>query len=335
MSIDSSDLLHAFGEAILVIDRNRKVSNALGNTQSIFGQMPSAIVGQTWRDLVQQATPEVIDGLYWVIEAAFDRCISPQFLPPLLPFKANLIVRLAILDTQQVALRFLFTGTHSVETLFYKDLRSALTSTVGFTDVLLKGIDGPLTDLQVEDLGVIHNNAQFAQHLVEDWRNQFVKPLLVAPVPVAAAQLLTLHADDLPRRKLASYGLTIEQKTLPDVMLYSSGAIRLALINLIRVLPQYLVKQSQIEVAVQVADDLLEVHLRYRATDNGMKAAQYIAPVDLFQRHSIKYAGRLQMLVSAAHAQLAPYGCSAWALPIEGTAITELIMTVPLWSGTN
>ncbi len=48
------------------------------------------------------------------------------------------------------------------------ELRTPLNSIIGFSRVLLKGIDGPLTDLQKADLNSIHNNGQYLLGLIND-----------------------------------------------------------------------------------------------------------------------------------------------------------------------
>ena len=48
------------------------------------------------------------------------------------------------------------------------ELRTPLNSIIGFSRVLLKGIDGPLTDLQKTDLASIHNNGQYLLGLIND-----------------------------------------------------------------------------------------------------------------------------------------------------------------------
>src|SRR5258708_12655194 len=75
---------------------------------------------------------------------------------------------------------------------------------------MLKGIDGPMTDIQIEDLSIIHRDTQFALELVQDYRARFIQPVLVPPVPVALDDLLALGEDDLPLGRIATQKLTIK-----------------------------------------------------------------------------------------------------------------------------
>jgi hypothetical protein len=330
----TSDLLMAFGEVILVIDRQRQIHHAVGDTNTVLTFTSDEITGLTWSQLLSaQADPAHMDGLYWTIEAAFEGYVQPQFLPKRLPFRDDLLAYLAMPDADHVAIQLRQSPIEKLDTLFYRDLRYALSSVRGFTGVLMKRISGPLTDIQEDDLQVVERDAQFASTLLDDWRNRFILPARCAPMPIHARTLLHLNMDALPKRRLATHGLTINYDLSPDVIVYSNGAIRLALIELIKSLPQYVMKQTPIKVSEQLKDDVLEVHLSYRAIHNSMKAAQKLIPVDLFERRSIKASSKIKTVLSSLHACLSPYGCSAWALATESMSLATIVMTVPIWRG--
>ncbi len=48
------------------------------------------------------------------------------------------------------------------------ELRTPLNSILGFADVMLEGLDGPLTDYMTNDLGLIQKNGQHLLHLIND-----------------------------------------------------------------------------------------------------------------------------------------------------------------------
>ena len=333
MSSHQHDVLAAFGEVILGIDRSRRISFVLGDTPRFFGVPPQALEQQASTRLLEYAAHEAVDGLYWAIEAAFEQYVPRHFLPRFLPFREDDIAEFVVLDPEHIALRFYPSDARTIETLLYNDLRLALSSVIGFTDVTLKNIGGPLTDIQAEDLKVVHDNGQFALNMVEDWYHNWIVPRLSAPVPAPLQSLLALEPEDLPRRRLAAHNLTIEYKFPVEVMVYSNGCIRTALINLIRFLPSYLQKHSTIEIAIQVKDPLVEVYVTYRTADNTLKTLQRIDSTGISERRLIKRSSRLRNIVASLHAQLSPYGGSAWALPTENHSLASIVMTVPLWYG--
>ena len=52
------------------------------------------------------------------------------------------------------------------------ELRTPLNSIIGFSRVILKGIDGPLTDMQEQDLSTIHSSGQYLLNLINDILDQ-------------------------------------------------------------------------------------------------------------------------------------------------------------------
>src|SRR5258708_5354755 len=69
MSVPPADLLSAFGETILLLDRSRCVVNALGETKALFGCAPGELIGTPWTHLIDSF--DSCDALYWAVESAF------------------------------------------------------------------------------------------------------------------------------------------------------------------------------------------------------------------------------------------------------------------------
>src|SRR5579859_6661162 len=150
MTVPPADLLSAFGETILLLDRSRCVVNALGETKSLFGCTPAELIGTQWTHLIDSF--DACDSLYWAIECAFEPWVAPKFIPSQLPFKNGYIIQLAVQEGSYLTLRIRPDQTSVVDNLIGGDLRPALTSIMGFSNVILMGISGPLTDIQLEDM---------------------------------------------------------------------------------------------------------------------------------------------------------------------------------------
>ena len=58
--------------------------------------------------------------------------------------------------------------TATVLASFAHDLRSPLNAVIGFSRIMLKGIDGPLNDLQSQDLETIHESGQHLLGLINN-----------------------------------------------------------------------------------------------------------------------------------------------------------------------
>ncbi len=332
--ITSDEVLSFFGEVILWLDASRRISHISGATDAVLGLSADELDGLTWIDFLEQhANAEARGGLYWAVEAAFNEYVPRRFLPSEMAFRAGWTAGMAIPDTDQVIIRLQPTSVDKLDVLVSKDLRLALSSAVGFTDVILKGIDGPLTDIQVEDLNVVANDSQFAQRLVEDLRAQILVPHLLALVPVSVRRLLQLDADDLPQRRLNSQQLTLAYDLPGKVAAYSNGAIRAALIDLIKALTQSVVKQSQITIQARVSGEFVNVYVTYLPLENSMRANRPMEPVELLYRRAVKRHERLLSTVSSLHSRLCAYGCTAQAFPADDPQFTTIMMNVPVWHG--
>ncbi len=305
---DPGDIFAAFGEALIIVDDSRHICQSSANAEVMLGVEPGALDNMAWIGFLQDyAATDTGAGLYWAVEAVFENYISTEFLPTELPFKHDLSASVARLDKKRLAIRLRESVADSQERFFNGDLRPSLTSAFGFTDVILKGIDGPMTDIQIEDLSIIHRDAQFALELVQDYRARFIQPVLAPPMPVALDDLLALGDDD--------------------------GGIRTALIYLLRVLVLYVMPQSEITITVDVDKTFVMVQVAYQPADSSMQATKRVEPIDLFNRREIKGGNRLHAVVSSLHAQLCAFGCTAWADPNQSGDFSLITMTVPRWSG--
>jgi K+-sensing histidine kinase KdpD len=82
------------------------------------------------------------------------------------------------------------------------DLRAPLNAVIGFSRLLLKGIDGPLSDLQTADVEVIHSNGDLMLRMVDCLIDlSRAQAGLLKPSPSAVhldallAKIATLHAN--------------------------------------------------------------------------------------------------------------------------------------------
>ena len=335
---DNLDLFTAFHEAILIIGRDRRVISAAGASDLFFSGKPSNVIGITWEKFVtESAEPDNIDALYWAIEALIEGHVEVHFLPARIPLREGYAVQFAILNDERVAVRVLSDKSIETDRLIHDQVRLALHSTVGFADVILKGIGGPLTDIQIEDMQVIRRDSQFALDLISDLRAFYLTPGLRGPVPHAITDLLTLSGDDLPYRQLVTQHLELTYNLPADVAVYSNGAIRECVSNVVRLLTQYAARHSQIVISAHPGDELMAVSISYHAADSAMQVTRRIDPADLFHREEIKQEERIYTVVSSLNAYLSAWGCAAWAeigpMPAPDSVAAIIFMTAPLWKG--
>ena len=117
------------------------------------------------------------------------------------------------------------------------ELRTPLNSIIGFSRVIIKGIDGPITDLQEQDLSAIYNSGQHLLRLIND----------ILDLSKIDAGKMELAFDDVNVAELVQSvvptvnglikdkPITLEQKVEPNIPIIRADAMRLrqVMINLL------------------------------------------------------------------------------------------------------
>jgi hypothetical protein len=322
-----ADLLTPFREAAFVITSERRIVEAIGDTEHILGVTPDQLIDQPW---TRPDADSPAAGLYWAVETHFVEHVAAQFVPSEVAYTRDYR---AMLARQRDCLIIKLTRTQVQEISDFAQfrVRFALNSVLGFTDVIRKGIDGPLTDLQFEDLELITQDARLAMEWLEDLRMHYLYPSLVGPVPILSQNLLTLTPDDLPRRRLARQYINVIANWPQNLALYSNGAVRLCIVDLVHILVREAAQGSRITLLAEPDSALgeLQVRVNYQPIEN--YEIGYQEPVALLTGGKIRRSERLLAIVSSMHARLTPYGCRAWADSDPG--YTTITLTAPLWRG--
>jgi signal transduction histidine kinase/DNA-binding response OmpR family regulator len=117
------------------------------------------------------------------------------------------------------------------------ELRTPLNSIIGFSRVIIKGIDGPVTDLQEQDLSAIYNSGQHLLRLIND----------ILDLSKIDAGKMELAFDDVNVGELVQSvvptvnglikdkAITLQQNIQPDIPIIRADAMRLrqVMINLL------------------------------------------------------------------------------------------------------
>lgn len=201
--------------------------------EAIAPLVPGLNVAEAWRYLAEQAR-QVINLLAEPFERekaeaigeALARDISPE--APMLGATQEVLARQLVegLPAEEImalyplivellsglATGFVRENTRYVKTLRRRflsttshDMRALLSAIIGFSRVILKGIDGPLTDLQKQDLTAIYEGGQKLLNLINDVFN----------IEKVEAGVLDVKAEDLDLTALVS-AVTVEVRPLVD-----------------------------------------------------------------------------------------------------------------------
>ena len=117
------------------------------------------------------------------------------------------------------------------------ELRTPLNSIIGFSRVIIKGIDGPVTDLQEQDLSAIYNSGQHLLRLINDILDLSkidAGKMELAFDDVNVAELLQSVVPTV-NGLIKDKSITLEQRIEPDIPIIRADAMRLrqVMINLL------------------------------------------------------------------------------------------------------
>jgi signal transduction histidine kinase/DNA-binding response OmpR family regulator/putative methionine-R-sulfoxide reductase with GAF domain len=137
----------------------RKILNSLGIKSSLLIPMTvrGELIGLVWLYTVEQMRK------FTDAEIDFCRAVTGQAaiaIDNLWAFREQQETAERLREVDKLKTQFLANMSH--------ELRTPLNSIIGFARVILKGIDGPLTELQQTDLGAIYNSGQHLLGLIND-----------------------------------------------------------------------------------------------------------------------------------------------------------------------
>ena len=164
----SPQLAPIWGEATGFIDDGGSVKPITPSSEDFFGDdddhrlvVPISVQDVDLGELVFDARE---DGQPWTDEdRALAEAVSQQLAVALQDARSDQLTQNALADMREadrLKTQFLANMSH--------ELRTPLNSIIGFSRVILKGIDGPITPQQEEDLKAIYNAGQHLLGLIND-----------------------------------------------------------------------------------------------------------------------------------------------------------------------
>jgi len=288
------------------------------------GQNHTQIIGEA---LAREVSPEpLVLGLSQrTLAAQLMEGLSAEDIPELYPQVMKVLTELAIgfvresqAHVESMRGEFLSSTVH--------DLRSPLNAIIGFSRVILKGIDGPTTDIQKQDLTAIYKGGQ---ELLEDINAVFdiekieVNRIELNPRELSVPSLLKQVTDDL-QPSLAEMGNTLELEVNEEVNRMWSDAKKLKLIlGTLVAHANRLTREGSISVSVTPQPDEGVDGITFRIADDGLgMSAQQLAS---FRRatdpRALEY-GPIDLTVSQRYAQVMGGRMDVESTPNQGTMVT-------------
>jgi signal transduction histidine kinase len=161
-------------------------------------------------------------------------------------------------------------------------LRTPLTSVIGFSRVLLKELDGPLTDLQRTDLETIHQSGRQLLGLINDMLELSHLELGTAPFTLAEVDLSEIVEGVMATARALARGKPVRvYEEMPDELppLYTDGArLRQVILALVSNAVKY-TDEGSVRLRVTVDDEQVVISVR----DTGIGITE-VERASLFRR---------------------------------------------------
>lgn len=325
--------LKPFDDVFLGLDASAVIQQVVGMIDPGPG---SAVQGLTWPQFVQQYAHESFrEGLKIAWIAMAEKRVAPPHWSHVLPFKAGMIVRLRPIEGDpglSFAAHLSTAGAYNLlNTLFGIHLFDAMDRTVHIGQHLYRGVDGPLTDLQVKTIGEMINCAGYTRQLLKDLRAAVLLPAVATPLPYSLRSLLAFSSQDFSNRRITTQQLAIHSDLAAEAV-YCHDSIRDVIRHVLEMLFTAITPQTTITVSSTVEEDNVLVKVEYISQEPAFLVDRRFELLELSDPARPESMTTIQRLVMGAQACLKPVGGRAWAEPDRG--IMRLALVLPRWKGT-
>jgi hypothetical protein len=327
--------LKPVGDVFLGLNASAVIQRVVGEVERVPSLSAQQIQGLTWQQFVQRYADESAQvGLDVAWIALAEKRVAPAYWPPYLPFKPGVVVRLRPVedDPNMTFVAHLSTaGEYELlNALIGTHLLGVMDYTIRVGEHLFRGVDGPLTDLQVQAVGDIINSAGHTRQLLEDLRAAALLPAVSAPQPYSLKNLFAFSSRDFTNRRITTQRLTIHID-LPSDVVYCHDSIRDVVRRALDTLLTVITAETAITMSSMVEEETVQVKIEYASQEPAFQVAQRIEPLDLSDPARLETMSVVQRLVTAAQACLKPVSGRAWAEPHQD--VIRLVLVLPRWKG--
>jgi hypothetical protein len=328
--------IQTFNELFIGFDAVGTVHRQLGDiaTSPLAG---AQLEGETWETLVTQyAAHQAQAGLRHVWDAVAGQHVAPEYWPPYLPFHNGIILRLRpVADDADPDIALAAHLSRCVQpqlnALMDQHVLDATDRLVRLGRHVFRGITGPLTDLQVREVGSILNNAEFVQQMLEGVRAEVLLPASAAPLPHHLNELFDFSEHDFIDRRIETHRLAIHNELSADSV-YCYDGLRDVVKRTLNGLLQGIATESAITLQDQTEDGTrVRVAICYRSTERDLRVEERIEPLALSDPERFQPMRPVERIVSTLHAYSQPVGGRAWAAPGAEEASACILCELPRW----
>jgi hypothetical protein len=334
----SDTWLKPFDEVFLGLDGEGLIQRVTGSTESILSGTAAPITGLVWPDFISRyAAESVRTGLRQAWIALAQQAISAAHFPAYLPFKPGIVVRLRPLTGDpelKFAAHLSANAVCRLDTLAEQVMLEAIERITRLSKHVFSGVDGPLTDKQVQEMRGVVEYADTLRQLLHDLRAEVLSPAVTVPQPLSVTALFNFSEHDFTQRRVTTHQLAVRCRWT-DANVYCYPTLRTAVYQLIDRLLFSIAPRSAIELSDQVfsQDRTVRVAIHYVSPDAALHPDQRLDPLELADVQRLEPLKPIQGLITMLAAGLKPVNGQAWAEPAAAENSARVVLVLPHWQG--
>jgi hypothetical protein len=334
-SSEAGTWLEPVGEVFLGLNMSAVIRRVVGAVEIVPGLMALQLQGLTWQQFVKHYADETAQSSLnaaWIAMA--EKRVASAYWPPYLPFKTGVIARLRPIENDpsiSFVVHLSTVGEYDLlNTLIGTHLLNVMEHTIRVGQHLYRGSDGPLTDLQIRNLGGIISSAEHTTQLLEDLRAAVLLPAMIAPQPRMLSSLFAFSTRDFGHHRIRTHQLAIRSELSTEAV-YCHDTMRDVVRHMLDVLLTAIAPQTAITLTSAAHEDTVQVQIEYTSLEPVLQVTGRIGPVVLSDPARLDSMSTIRRLVTTAHASLRPVNGRAWAEPHQDSA--RIMLVVPRWKG--
>ncbi len=339
-TFDPGTLLATFGETLVGLDASGTIRAVTGATEDSTGLQSDELIGLSWENFLARTTNEPYrQGLDCAWQAIAHGRVAATHWPPYVPLSPYVVARLRPVETggDIVMGIHLFRGVESrLVGLLGQPVSDALHKLTRLTQEVYRGSAGPLTDLQVQEVGALANHAEHVTQFIYDMHAQIAAPAATAPLPHQLSDLLTFTERDFVNHRIATHQLKVHCDWSPSVV-YCHANLREAVHRILEMLFAGIEGQSAIVLTDHPNDSgaTVRVTIDYRSQEPSLRVTEQILPLRLENPERFKpFRHPIVDLITTVQASLAPVNGAISVQPaLENHAFAQFVLELPRWTG--
>jgi hypothetical protein len=337
---ETGSWIKPLGDVFLGLNTSAVIRRVIGVIEILPTLNAKQIQGLTWQEFVTQYADEPAQkGLEMAWLAMAKDHIDQRYWPAYLPFKSGIMARLRPVEDDPIVSFVVHLSTDArydnLEAIVSTLLGDAMSRLVRTGQQVFGGINGPLTDRQVKDMGAIVGLAEQARQLLDDLRVAIFAPAISAPLPHPVREIFGFKRADFRHRRVETHRLTI-QCQLSNAVVYCQPDLRNAVQRALNALMDHVLPESAINITDTANTDMraVELAIQYCTGEPELQVTERVEALPLRDPARFRQMSLIQRLVTGLQSHISPVNGLVWADTCPEENVTgQIVVRLPHWRG--